>query len=344
MIKLTSILNEYISTGQLNQVEKYLDRVWAKVGIDVEFTKHFHDRVNDARNIKPISTAEVIKIFRQVYKKFGKHIASLPDGVNVLFKDMRTDINVPVVLRYDNNNKEIDMISKTVMRKKNFKSSTKKYAVESATNSYGADDGEPDTGFLVGDEVRTLGTLKGKPELWFNRGDYKQMAFPKADYIYGKGEKEDFKVIKKAYIDDVEAKLDAEDTSWEKYVKENVLKERVDYLYIADELVKAYGLKSRVRFATGKTFAEYVPETDTILLRRSYPNMKEFIITILHEIKHALDAQQLGRRKFIKKYTQAGTMAQYKGLDPHDDNKWEERAERWARNEYKRIKNKLNFK
>ena len=254
MIKLTSILNEYISVGQLNQVEKYLDKVWAKVGIDVEFTKHFHDRVNDARNIKPISTAEVIKIFRQVYKKFGKHISSLPDGVNLLFKDMRTDINVPVVLRYDNKNKEIDMISKTVMRKKNFKSSTKKYAVE------------------------------------------------------------------------------------------RKLHERVDYLHIADELVKAYGLKSRVRFATGKTFAEYVPETDTILLRRSYPNMKQFIITILHEIKHALDAQQLGRRKFIKKYTQAGTMAQYKGLDPHDDNKWEERAERWARNEFKRIKNKLNFK
>ena len=101
MIKLTSILNEYISASQLNQVEKYLDKVWAKVGIDVEFTKHFHDRVNDARNIKPISTAEVIKIFRQVYKKFGKQISTLPDGINLLFKDMRSDINVPVVLRYD---------------------------------------------------------------------------------------------------------------------------------------------------------------------------------------------------------------------------------------------------
>ena len=254
MIKLKQILREYISAGQLNQVEKYLDRVWAKVGIDVEFTKHFHDRVNDARNIKPISTAEVIKIFRQVYKKFGKQISTLPDGINLLFKDMRSDINVPVVLRYDKLNKEIDMISKTVMRKKNFKSSTKKYSVE------------------------------------------------------------------------------------------NKLNERVDYLHIGQELVKAYGLKSKVRFTSGTTLAEYVPETDTIYLRRSYPNMKEFVITILHEIKHALDAQQLGRRKFIKKYAQAGTMAQYKGLDPHDDNKWEERAERWARNEYKRIKNKLNLK
>ena len=128
MIKLKDLIFE-ISQSELNQVEKYLDKVWARVGIDVEFTKHFHDRVNDERNIKPISTAEVIKIFRQVYKKFGKQIASLPDGVNVLFKDMQTDINVPVVLKYDKRNKEIDMISKTVMRKKNFKTRTKRYSV-----------------------------------------------------------------------------------------------------------------------------------------------------------------------------------------------------------------------
>ena len=45
----------------------------------------------------------------------------------------------------------------------------------------------------------------------------------------------------------------------------------------------------------------------------------------------------------MKKYTQAGTMATYKGLDPHDDNKWEKRAEKWAKYEYKRIKNKFNL-
>ena len=40
---------------------------------------------------------------------------------------MSTDINVPVVLKWDG--KELDMIAKTVMRKKNFKSITNKYAV-----------------------------------------------------------------------------------------------------------------------------------------------------------------------------------------------------------------------
>ena len=79
--------------------------------------------------------------------------------------------------------------------------------------------------------------------------------------------------------------------------------------------------------------AEYVPETDTITLRRSYPSIKEFLMTILHEIKHALDAKRLGVRKYIKKYVQAGTMDTYKGLDPHDDNKWEEKAERFAKKE-----------
>ena len=127
MIKLKDLIQEDISMSQLNQVEKHLDKIWAKVGIDVEFTRHFHDRVNDERNKKPISTAELIRIYREIYKKYGKPISKLSRGTEILLKDMSTDINVPVVLKWDG--KEFDMIAKTVMRKKNFKSRTKKYAV-----------------------------------------------------------------------------------------------------------------------------------------------------------------------------------------------------------------------
>tara|TARA_B100001939_G_scaffold151330_1_gene130801 strand:- start:764 stop:1144 length:381 start_codon:yes stop_codon:yes gene_type:complete len=126
VIKLLDLLED-VSKAQLNQVEKHLDKIWAKVGVDVEFTRHFHDRVNDARNKKPISPAELIRIYREIYKKYGKPISKLPPGVNILLKDMSTDINVPVVLRWDG--KELDMIAKTIMRKKDFKSSTKKYSV-----------------------------------------------------------------------------------------------------------------------------------------------------------------------------------------------------------------------
>ena len=52
---------------------------YAAVGIDVEFTRHFLDRVNDERNKKPIST-ELIGLFKKTYKKHGKKIPKLdPD-------------------------------------------------------------------------------------------------------------------------------------------------------------------------------------------------------------------------------------------------------------------------
>ena len=59
-------------------------------------------------------------------------------------------------------------------------------------NYSNADEGEPDTGFIRGNKKRKLGTLAGKPEPWFERGGYIQTQFPKADFIYGKGEEEDF--------------------------------------------------------------------------------------------------------------------------------------------------------
>jgi len=121
-------VTEDVSRGQLSQVEKYLDKLWGKVGIDVEFTRHFLDRVNDKRNIKPISSAEVIKIFRQTYKKYGKVISKLGKDAQAVMKDMKTDVNVPFVLKWNGN--EFEMIAKTIMRKKNFKSSNKKFAVE----------------------------------------------------------------------------------------------------------------------------------------------------------------------------------------------------------------------
>lgn len=225
--------------------------------------------------------------------------------------------------------------------------------VSSVFSGYGADEGEPDTGFIRGDKKRKLGTLAGKPERWFERGGYTQLDFPKADYIYGKGEEEEYAVMKVAYISQIDKDFEAHFEKWEEWMPEedfepqntqindskyrkvvnNLLLERIDYLDIAETLIKQYGLKSKVKFGSGKDFGEYVPETDTVTLRRSYPNVKEFLLTVLHEIGHALDAKRLGVRKYIKKYTQAGTMAQYDGLDPHDDNKWEEKAERFARRE-----------
>jgi len=117
-----------ITTQVLDQVEAYADRLFSKLGIDVEFTRHFHDRLNDERNRKPITPAELIRLFREVYHKHGKRIAELPDEAEAVMKDMRTDINMPFVI--DVNNKgELELIGKTIMRKPNFRTSNQEFTV-----------------------------------------------------------------------------------------------------------------------------------------------------------------------------------------------------------------------
>ena len=90
--------------------------------------------------------------------------------------------------------------------------------VTSNVGGYNADEGEPDTGFIRGDKKRVLGGLAGKPEPWFDRGGYKQVEFPKADYIYGKGEEEDYAVIKTAYVSQINKDFEAHFDSWEYWI------------------------------------------------------------------------------------------------------------------------------
>ena len=113
-----------LSKSDLDNVEKYADRLYQAVGIDVEFTKHFLDRVNDERNKKQITVAELIRMFKQSFKKYGKKIAQLGPDAEAVLNDMQTDVNIPFALKWDG--KELDLVAKTVMRKKNFGTSNTK--------------------------------------------------------------------------------------------------------------------------------------------------------------------------------------------------------------------------
>ena len=126
-----------------------------------------------------------------------------------------------------------------------------------------------------------------------------------------------------------------------KVIKLKPLLERIDFQDTASQIVKSYGLKSKIKFTSGSNKADYDWMTDTINLRRSYSNVKDFIITILHEIKHALDAKKMGKKRYQKAYQQAGDIAVNKGKDFHDDNKFEEDAEKWGKKEYRKWKNKF---
>ena len=118
----------------------------------------------------------------------------------------------------------------------------------------------------------------------------------------------------------------------------DLLVERIDYQDTAEQIVKQYRLRSKVRFGKvkGTNKADYDWVHDIINLRKSYPSIKEFIITVLHEIDHANDRKTMGAKKYEREYQAAGDLAVNKGRDFHDDNEFEEKAEKWARKEYSR--------
>ncbi len=119
-----------VTAVDIQQLEAFADRIFANVGIDVEFTKHFKDRVNSERNAKPIVPAELTRLFKQERKRYGKPIAQMGPDSEAVMRDLQTDINVPFALVLDKDNDELDLIAKTVMRKKDFDTPNRVFAVE----------------------------------------------------------------------------------------------------------------------------------------------------------------------------------------------------------------------
>ena len=127
-----------VTREELKSLTKYLDLLWAKIkpaagiktDLDTTFTGHFLDRVNDPRNQRQITLAELGAIFKKAYQTYGKKIVAMGADTQAVLTDMRSDINIPFVLTWDRDNNELDLVAKTVMRKKGFKSTNPAIVVE----------------------------------------------------------------------------------------------------------------------------------------------------------------------------------------------------------------------
>jgi hypothetical protein len=125
---LLSELYEDVSMAQLHDVEKFADKLWGKLGIDIKFTHHFMQRLNDERNGKPISSAELIRLFKKEYAENGTDIKDIDGEREAILKDLFTDINLPFVMK--DTRSGTAMVAKTIMRKKDFKSSSKAFTID----------------------------------------------------------------------------------------------------------------------------------------------------------------------------------------------------------------------
>lgn len=117
-------INEF-KKPELKSVERYADKQLDPT--DVAFTKHFFDRLNDPRNKKEITPAELTGFFKRLSKYKKKFKDFLQKYKEIVVKDTRTKINIPFV------NMVNKIIAKTIMRKPDFKTNTPVYAMEIKT-------------------------------------------------------------------------------------------------------------------------------------------------------------------------------------------------------------------
>jgi len=123
MKKITKQKNEDFTQKDVNDLEKFADRILKKYNIDVEFTRHFVDRLNDPRNSPAIKVSELQKFFKKIQRNKGANIRSNPD-VEAVLKDMSTNLNLPVVIKTKGDD-SFEVTNKTIMRKKDFKTTSK---------------------------------------------------------------------------------------------------------------------------------------------------------------------------------------------------------------------------
>ena len=103
-----------------------LDGIFKKFKIDVEFTKHFKERLNDSRNGTPISISELIHFFDEASEKVGNEISDMEINIEAVLSELSTSLNIPFRLEDRDRNGIKELITKTVMRKPDFQTSNKK--------------------------------------------------------------------------------------------------------------------------------------------------------------------------------------------------------------------------
>ena len=101
-------------------------------------------------------------------------------------------------------------------------------------------------------------------------------------------------------------------------------------------LLKHYKVGSvKVKQKSMKDHAHYNADTGTLELSTRYKiikksQVKDFLITIIHEIRHAMDAKKYGWKKFKDMYEYEMNLMISKGKDEYKDNKYEIEAEEFG--------------
>jgi len=116
-------------------------------------------------------------------------------------------------------------------------------------------------------------------------------------------------------------------------------------------LLKHYKVESvKMKYKSMKDHAYFNVETGTMELSTKYKNLKtnqvkDFLITMIHEIRHAMDSKKYGWRKFKEKWEYEANMISGGHVngktEPYGDNPYELEAEEFGQKNWRRWYNKF---
>ena len=122
-----------MAKADMDAVEKYADSQMSPEDVELgKETDHFFQRLNDPRNGKEISPAELTGFFKRLAKNKKKFLEFLQKYREFVVTDNRSKINIAFIKVANK------LIAKTVMRKADFKSATPVFTTESLIMEGGA--------------------------------------------------------------------------------------------------------------------------------------------------------------------------------------------------------------
>ena len=117
------LYENYITRSELSSIESMADSFFKEYGIDVDmqgqFT-HFFDRLNDTRNDSPIYMDELEDVFRKLAAEHGSRIQRQIEleRPTAVVSDLESNIHMPFMLKWDDQNKTIDLIPRTIKKQR----------------------------------------------------------------------------------------------------------------------------------------------------------------------------------------------------------------------------------
>lgn len=108
---------------ELVQAEKIIDGLFRDLRLDIEFSRHFEDRVMGRES--DVEAKELKDAFRDLKKKYAEDLIAAKDSdaeFTAILQDMSTYLNIPFSINYDEKGRKMYVLKGlTIMRKRDFK-------------------------------------------------------------------------------------------------------------------------------------------------------------------------------------------------------------------------------